>query len=258
MARVISDLSISETDRQPQSPICRSISAMGIHGIWYCTGIMVMPMPHAPARLQYSVTALMVYEACPLQYYYTFVKRIPPPRSRAMETGVSIHKLIADHFVQPPLLPPEFEPELQDLLEAFRISRFNVAPIMIERAFVLPLERADLRGRIDVVLPRAAGGLEVVDFKSGTTRPQQDLDANLQLPLYALAVSRLFDCPPGEIAYTYFFLRDRVEVSFQPTAESMQKVTRRVDGILDAIQAEQFRPAVGCSCYACRRERRSR
>jgi RecB family exonuclease len=217
---------------------------------------MVMPMPDAPARLQYSVSALLAYEACPLQYYYTFVMRISPPRSRAMETGVSIHKLIADYFVQPPLLPPEVEPELQHLLEAFRNSRFNVAPIMIERAFVLPLERADVRGRIDVVLPRPGGGLEVVDFKSGTTRSQQDLSAHLQLPLYALAASRLFDCKPRDMAYTYFFLRNRVEVSFQPTAESMRTVARRVDGVVDAIQAERFRPAVGCSCYACRREQR--
>jgi DNA helicase-2/ATP-dependent DNA helicase PcrA len=161
---------------------------------------MEMSMPDAPARLQYSVTALMVYEACPLQYYYTFVKRIPPPRSRAMETGVTIHKLIADHFAQPPLLPPEVKPELRQMLEALKSSRFNVAPIMIERTFVLPLERADVRGRIDVVLPRAGGGLEVVDFKSGTTKSQQDLDAHLQLPLYALAVSRLFHRRPSEMA----------------------------------------------------------
>jgi DNA helicase-2/ATP-dependent DNA helicase PcrA len=217
---------------------------------------MVMPMPDAPARLQYSVTSLMVYEACPLQYYDTFVKRIPPPRSRAMETGVSIHTLIARHLVQPPLLPPEVAPELQRLLEAFRTSRFNVAPIMIERAFVLPLERADVSGRIDVVLPRPGGGLEVVDFKSGTTRSQRDLDAHLQLPLYVLAVSRLFDRRPGELTYTYFFLRDRIEVSFRPTTESMQRIIKRVEGLVEGIQAERFQPPVGCSCYACRRERR--
>ena len=198
----------------------------------------------------------MVYETCPLQYYTTFVRGIPPPRSKAMETGVSIHKLIADHVRQRPLLPAEAEPDVQAMLDTFKRSRFNLPPIAAEKPFVLSFEPGNVRGRIDLVLPRPHGGLEVVDFKSGSTRSREDLERSLQLPLYTMASAGLFGARPEDMAYTYYFPREGAEVSFSPTRDGLERLAARVEDIMRAIQDKQFEPPAGCECHACQWQRR--
>lgn len=214
----------------------------------------------APAkRSVYSVSSLMVYEACPLQYHTTFVRRIPPPISKGMKTGTSVHSLIARHFRQgEQLLPAGVEPDVQAILDTFRHSRFNVAPLAIEKGFRLPFERGDVRGRIDVILPRTSGGLEIVDFKSGGSRPRQELARSLQLPLYAMAAKERFGVRPQDLLYTYYFPREGAEISFSPTDEEFERLAARVEGIIQAIQEGRFEPAPGCECHACQWQRQWR
>lgn len=214
------------------------------------------PDPISVERAAYSVTSLMVYEACPLQYWYAFVLGIPPPRTHAMVRGTNIHKLISNHYRQRELFPATLEPDLQRMFDDFKASRFNVVPVASEKPFTLALEHSDVRGRIDLVLPREDGKLEVVDFKSGHPQDRDSLTRHLQLPLYTLAVSSLYGKEPGDLAYTYYFLRDGAEVSFFPSPERMAEVRERVSSIIANIQAERFSPTPGCQCYACRLERR--
>ena len=209
-------------------------------------------------RPGYSVTSLIAYETCPLQYYTTYVRGIPPPVTPAMQRGTSIHKLIADHLQQPELLPREVEPELQWMLDGFKQSRFNRVPVLVEAPFTLPLPPGDVRGRVDIVLPRGQNGLEVVDFKSGSVQSRDALSRSLQLPLYTLAMSYRFGKRPDELAYTYYFLRYGKEVSFAPTAAEIDRLVRRVERIMEAIQRGEFRRRAGCRCYACRRIPRGR
>lgn len=218
----------------------------------------VPPLPAVSAeRPAYSVTSLIVYEACPLQYYYAFVLGIPPPRTRGMIRGTNIHRLISNHYRQRELLPGTLDPDLQRMFDDFQRSRFNVGPVASEKPFTLALGDSDVRGRIDLVLPRQYDKLEVVDFKSGHSQDRNALARHLQLPLYTLAVSSIYEKEPDDLAYTYYFLRDQTEVSFSPTAETITQLKKRVAGVIANIQAEHFDPAPGCQCYACRRERRS-
>ena len=87
-----------------------------------------MPGVTLPERPVYSVTSLVVYLACPWQYYMQFVRRRPPPHSPARARGTSIHKLIADYLRQPQLFPPQPGDDVRVLFEHFLQSRFNRAP----------------------------------------------------------------------------------------------------------------------------------
>lgn len=209
-------------------------------------------------RPTHSVTSLIVYETCPLQYHTTFIRKIPPPITRGMRTGTSIHALIARYFKHPERVSASVDPEIRAMLEIFTRSRFSAAPAAVEQPFVLPFDHADVRGRIDVVLSRPGGGLEVVDFKSGGPRSRDELDRGLQLPLYALAIARRFDMRPDELAYTYYFLREGQEVTFTPSEQRFQQLATRVTGILQAIAEERFDPPPDCDCYACQWDRRWR
>lgn len=205
-------------------------------------------------RPHYSVTELMAYEACPYQYYATYVEGRPQPVTPGMRRGASIHAYIARLLRQPSFFALDAPPEMKPLLETFLRSRFNVPPVAVERPFVYPFEGGDVHGRIDLVIPDDGGGLELVDFKSGSAWSPDALSESLQLPLYALAASRDFDVPADDLAYTYFFLRDGHEARFQPDSDTLGRVADRVEGILEAIHLGLFMARPGCSCYACRGE----
>jgi hypothetical protein len=200
----------------------------------------------------YSVTALMVYEECPRQYYLTFVQRIPPLVTPAMRKGTTIHGVIARHLQQPSFFPPQVDPDLQPLMDTFLGSRFNAAPLALEMPFSLPLSAAIVCGRIDALFPRGDRGIEIVDFKSGRGRPMEEMARRLQLPVYGLWASGHFERSPDDLTYTYFFLSDGAEVSFSPSAEDVSTLSARVGGLVAAIQSGNFEAPVGCSCQSCR------
>lgn len=203
-------------------------------------------------RGRYSVTGLMVYESCPYQYYATYVAGKPPPVTPAMRRGAGVHALIAQHFRQPPLLPVEPSPDIAPLFNTFLASRFNTPAVDVERPFVLPFDRGDVHGRIDLVLPGPDGRLELVDFKSGTARAVEELEQRLQLRLYAIATARAHEVAPERLTYTYYFLGDNREVNFAPSVESFLATTDRVERIIHAIEEGRFERRAGCRCHACR------
>lgn len=214
--------------------------------------------PRAETGPAYSVSSLMVYESCPLQYYMTAVLKLPPPVSRGMRRGTSVHKLVADHLRgKAPLVPPD-EPDVARLYESFTASRFNRTPVAIEKPFRLEMQGGLVRGRMDVVFPRGERGLEVVDFKSGMGQGRQGLGGGLQLPLYAVAVAQLYERKPEDVSYTYYFLGDGAEASFRSSGEKATAVTERVEEIIARIQAGEFDPTPGCQCFACERLRAGR
>jgi hypothetical protein len=196
----------------------------------------------------------MVYEACPHQYWATYVEGRPPPVTPSMRRGANVHAQIARLLRQPSLLVPEFESEIQPLVSSFLNSRFNVPPVAVERPFVYPFRGGDVHGRIDVVIPLGERGLELVDFKSGTSRGRDEVGSSLQLPLYTLAAAREYEASPDSLAYTYFFLGDGREISFDVDVTTLERVTDRVEGILENIHLGIFEPRSGCRCHACRGE----
>ncbi|HZS94261.1 MAG TPA: PD-(D/E)XK nuclease family protein [Chloroflexota bacterium] len=218
-----------------------------------------MATSNSEKRPVYSVSGLMAYETCPWQYYYSFVRHYPPPITSSMRRGTSVHKVIADSVRHPELIPESVPEEVAPLADAFRQSRFAVPAIATEKRFVLPFEQADVRGRIDLIVPREPG-LEVVDFKSGNGAGRNDLKDSLQLPIYALATSKLFDLPADLLHYTYFYLGDATEISFAASEAGFAQLTERIDSLIANIGARRFDPRPGCTCYACeaRRTRRGR
>lgn len=208
----------------------------------------------APANKDptYSVSALVTYDACPFLYYALHVLRLPPPLTPGMRRGTSVHKLIADHLRGKEPALPEGEPEVSTLFRSFLHSRFNLQPVAIEKPFTLHLPHGRVRGRMDMVLPDADEGLEVVDIKSGAGAGVTPQD-HLQLPIYTLAASALFQREATELRYTYYFLRDGVEHTFRPGPAGFEVLGTRLGALLQSIQAGHFAPTPGCTCFACRR-----
>ena len=98
---------------------------------------------------------------------------------------------------------------------------------MAELPFVLKVGPRLVRGRIDAVYETDDGGLEVVDFKTGSP---EDVDGVDQLDLYAVALSRLGVKFRGPLTLTHCYLARRISRS--------RTITRsEADAALAAVQA---------------------
>jgi len=98
---------------------------------------------------------------------------------------------------------------------------------MAELPFVLKVGPRLVRGRIDAVYEMDDGGLEVVDFKTGSPQEVAGLD---QLDLYAAALTRLGVTFRGPLTLTYCYLTRRI-------ARSRTITRSEADAALAAVQA---------------------
>jgi len=116
----------------------------------------------------------------------------------------------------------------------------SVMPLMVEdyhKAELSPL--VTLVGRIDRVDRDAAGGLHIIDYKTG--RMPEEIDAT-QLHAYALILSRTQDVPVTRASYLYL---DAGEVrTLHPTPGDLEEAAESVLAAVERILAERDYPAV--------------
>lgn len=125
--------------------------------------------------------------------------------------------------------------------------------LALEHAFRLPLEGspATLDGRLDRVDLEGAGGdavLHVVDYKAGTRKiAEAALADDLQMKFYVTAARRLFGTLAGRIRFTFRYLRDLTEASFE--APRRDSYVEEIAGHARRIAADgafERRPAPRC------------
>src|SRR6185295_11080170 len=201
-----------------------------------------------------SVGGLIGYARCPKLYYWTAVRPLPRFAGPSARIGTEIHRWIEmKSRGQATLLEVEDEPDvtveelagtpgkLEDLRSAFMRSRFaDRVPLYAERPFLLPLEGIAIKGRIDAIYGLPDGPWEVVDWKTGQVRPDDDPLARVQLDLYALACIEVWRKTPDDLKLTYVYLRTGEERSY--AVDDVEGVRRRIGLWLRGIGAAAFEP----------------
>jgi RecB family exonuclease len=104
---------------------------------------------------------------------------------------------------------------VQELLENFKVSGYAErepatlpsGEAMIELPFTMRHGDKLVRGRIDAVYTIPGGGVEIVDFKTGSRKPYGSIGDDDQLAVYAAALraNGLVDSG-AEVKLTYLFL----------------------------------------------------
>ncbi len=97
-----------------------------------------------------------------------------------------------------------------------------------------------LRGYIDRVDRLESAGLSIVDYKTNQELfTRQDLEKNLQLTLYQLAVQEIWQLPVERL--TLYHLRSNTPCSCEPRGERQLAAARQmVLGVADSIAQEKF------------------
>lgn len=209
-----------------------------------------------------SVSSVIDYERCPKLFYWSQVRPLPRRPSSGARLGSEVHRWIETQSRgQMPLLDLDELPDLSTeerlgepgrasvLREAFRGSRFaRSTPLYTERPFLLYLDAAVVRGRIDAVFGEPDGPWEIVDYKTGRV-PADDPLSGLQLDLYALACVEIWGKRPEDLTLTYFYLAENEEVT-RPAGDP-EATRARLAEVFGAIAEGRFDPTPGEQCRSC-------
>ena len=119
----------------------------------------------------------------------------------------------------------------------------KVKNIALEQKFVLPLSN-DLKigGTIDRIDDLGNGKIEIIDYKTGANIPSQsEVDKNLQLSFYSLAMSSIKKIKPENIRLSLYYLDTQEKISTTRTAKDLEKVKEEILKIRDEIQNSDFK-----------------
>ena len=217
--------------------------------------------PSLPASV--SVGGIIEYARCPKRFYWSFVRPLPRFSGPAARIGTQVHAWIERKSSgQTSLLELDERPDLtaeelagapgkvERLQRTFTESRFATAPpLFAERPFLLHVEGFTVSGRIDAIFGEVDGPWEVVDYKTGSKPPADDVLSGLQLDVYALACTEVWDKRPEDLTLTYFYLASGEQVT-RPAGDPAE-TRARVAAAFRGVAERRFEPEPGPQCRWC-------
>ena len=228
----------------------------------------------APEFLSY--TQISTYRTCPLKYKYSYVLNIPTPPSYALSFGSCIHDTLRDFHQQ-----LKFNPDMSydDLLNIYQKNwqplgflneqhrleylengkkllenyynknmPLKVLPLEIEKGFNLKIDGIKFYGRIDRIDP-LEDGVEIIDYKTGTTKTQKDVDKDDQVGYYALGAVEALHLKP--IKLTLYYVESGEKISTNRTEKDLEKKKEEIIETLEKIRAGNFEATPGNHCSYC-------
>jgi DNA helicase-2/ATP-dependent DNA helicase PcrA len=154
------------------------------------------------------------------------VPRAPAPLARR---GTLFHAWLESRWGSPRLLDVDELPgsadsdvahdrDLAALQAAFLASRWaDRSPLEVEAPFELLVAGVLIRGRVDAVFATPDGGIDVIDWKTGTPpRGRAEASARaVQLATYRLAFARLYGFELTRVSAAFHYVRDNL--TLRPT-----------------------------------------
>ncbi|PIZ73106.1 hypothetical protein COY07_02380 [Candidatus Peregrinibacteria bacterium CG_4_10_14_0_2_um_filter_43_11] len=233
---------------------------------------------NTPKITQFSYSQLTEFETCPRKYQYNYVYKIPQPINGNFSFGTTMHTTLQEFYknveqVKQISLFTEFEPDMsldklfaiyeekwidkgyenkthmelrkargREILEQFYDHFKEGIPHIrfLEKGFKLKVGEYTLSGRIDRADDLPDGTLEIIDYKTGRSKTQKQVEGDLQLFLYALASQECFGLKASRL--TLYFLDDDLQVSVEPTEEKMEKLKAEIIKTADQINTSDFSP----------------
>lgn len=224
----------------------------------------------------FSYSQISMFELCPRQYQYTYLYKIPQPPSGALSFGSTLHNTLQEFYLRvmqskQASLFMEFNEDLslnqlmdiynekwissgyeskahmdaskqrgKDILKAFyaHFQEGTEAIEFLEKGFKLKIGDYTISGRIDRADKKAEGTLEIIDYKTGKSKSQKEVDNDIQLQIYAMAAKECFSQPASKL--TLYFLDDDLKISTEPDEEKLEKAREKIIEVAHQINQSDF------------------
>jgi DNA helicase-2/ATP-dependent DNA helicase PcrA len=218
-------------------------------------------------RLSLSASDLTLYLTCPLKYKFARVFGIPQEPTINQRFGILMHNVLERFHKEPPEPGEEMrtlyrlfeggwrrggfggsddEMQYRDRgREALRLywERERVSesePVWLERKFDFKVGEYHVRGRVDRVDRLPDGDYELIDYKTGERKTDEDLDSDLQLALYRMAAREAWDIEAAYASYDYVLDADKVAAPTKP--DDAERVERTVLTVGEGVLSQDFEP----------------
>jgi RecB family exonuclease len=128
------------------------------------------------------------------------------------------------------------------------ILNINNEPAL-EKVFELKLNGDAFVGAIDRIDEINKREVEIIDYKTGGPKTSLGTDEKLQLLIYQLAASKIFNLNATKL--TYHYLEDGSTCSFTPKPEETEKTEEKIREVIKRIKRSNFKPTPGWHCQYC-------
>src|SRR5215217_3246839 len=223
--------------------------------------------PFIPRRgrgLMLSASDIDTYRICPLKYKFARVFRIPQEPTIHQRFGIVMHQVLERFHT-------EDGGSLERLRELFEISwrrsgfgdsddelqfreravealerywRQNEAseaePVWFERSFAFKIGPHLLRGRVDRVDRHPDGSFELIDYKTGKAKTEDELREDVQLSVYQMGARESWRLETT--AQSYFYVLTGEKVPVEHSSEELDRVRATVSEIAGGILKQRFEP----------------
>ena len=219
-------------------------------------------------KLSLSASDLTLYLTCPLKYKFARVFGIPQEPTINQRFGILFHNVLERFHKEPPQNPEEGLRVLNRLFEAgWRRTGFGSSddelqfrdrarealrlywenerdsegePLWLEKKFDFKVGDHHVRGRVDRVDRLPDGDYELIDYKTGERKTEDDLADDLQLALYRMAAREAWGIEAGTGSYYYVLDGDKVAAPTKP--DDAERVERTVLQVGEGILSQDFEP----------------
>jgi DNA helicase II / ATP-dependent DNA helicase PcrA len=223
--------------------------------------------PFIPRRgrgLMLSASDIETYRTCPLKYKFARVFRIPQEPTIHQRFGIALHQVLERFHAEGggPLSrlmelfeiawrrsgfgnsddEQQFRERAAQALERYwRLDRESDAePVWFERSFSFKLGAHLLRGRVDRVDRHPDGTYELIDYKTGKSKTEDELREDIQLSLYQMGAKESWRLQTSAQSYFYVLTGERVPVTH--SEDELDRVRATVSEIAGGILKQRFEP----------------